>query len=103
MIHVEERLGYTNLGLKYQDYMVSSIRKVKGLRKGWGYHGALPVRVPTDYATRAWRFVFDHGNIMTPKRRHRRQYPLPIRQAAMARGEQCACARNSCLSRLSFI
>ena len=62
MLDVVERVGYTNLDLKYQDYMVSFLSKMKCNRKGWSYHGVLPVRVPTDYATRRYPDVFDPSN-----------------------------------------
>ena len=53
---------YQNLDLRFQDFMISFLKTIGPSRKGWSYHGVLPVRVPSDYSTKHHPDVFDPTN-----------------------------------------
>ena len=42
--------------------MISFLKTIGASRKGWTYHGVLPVRVPSDYSTKHHPDVFDPTN-----------------------------------------
>ena len=56
-------LSYANMALEYLQFMIAFLQSMgKDARKNWSYHGVLPIRVPTDYATARKRPAFDPSN-----------------------------------------
>ena len=51
-----------NLDLRYQNFLISFLKEIGASRKGWSYHGVLPVRVPSDFSTSLHPHHFDPTN-----------------------------------------